>query len=108
MVHCPAGPYIGDLSDFRPRCSVHAELMSLTRAPTAYHARQYLQQNALAVMRANAARALAASGPCWPCPRAPTDPGTMLPLRYEWRCTPTTCQRVEVNPNGLGDGWRAV
>lgn len=108
MVLCPAGPYVGVLSDYRPRCALHADLMALTRAPTAYHARQYLQQNGLEIMRADAARALAATGSCWPCPRAPTDPGTMLPLRWEWQCTPTTCKKVEINPAGLGDSWRGV
>lgn len=95
-------------TDYRPRCAVNAELLNAVNAKgmpqSSYESRMYLQQNAEAFMQQERLKAVERLIPCAPCRRPPTDAGTMLPERYVVRCSPTTCERTEVNPTGLGDG----
>ena len=95
-------------TDFRPRCAVNAELVSLLEnnnmLNSSYEARMFLQHNADKLMEMNRNRAMERLAPCVPCKRPFEEDGTMNPERYVVRCTPVSCQRVEVNPNGVGDG----
>lgn len=94
-------------TDYRPRCAVNAELMTLVGAnkmvQSSYESRMYLQQNAERFMEMERQKAIDRMVPCAPCARPFTDPGTELPARYVVRCDGVTCSREEVNPQGLGD-----
>jgi len=49
-------------------------------------------------------KAFETMAPCIPCNRPHSDNGTMLPERYVVKCDTVSCQRKEVDKNGLGDG----
>jgi hypothetical protein len=95
-------------TDYRPRCVVNSELLtSVSRenmVQSSYESRMYLQNNGEQFMEEERQKAVNRLIPCAPCKRSINDPGTMLPERYIVRCDGITCNRVEVNPSGLGDG----
>lgn len=95
-------------TDYRPRCAVNAELIAalnkVGQAGSSYESRMYLQKNAEGWMEMERQRAVERLAPCAPCKRPFDTAGTMLPERYVVRCDGVTCQRVEVNPTGVGDG----
>jgi len=106
---CPSKMSDGrSFTDYRPRCNINAELLSdLSNnkiIQSSYESRVFLQNNADKIMEDNLNKAIQNLMPCAPCKRATTDPGTMYPERYVVKCDATTCSRVEINPNGLGDG----
>lgn len=109
MASCPARMADGRMfTDYRPRCAVQAELMNNLAKQnmvfSSYEARMFMQHNTEAIIDQARLRSLNNLAPCAPCQRPFSDPGTMLPERYVVRCTPTSCVRTEVNPNGVGDG----
>lgn len=95
-------------TDYRPRCIVNAELMQMVSnakmVQSSYESRIYLQRNADDVMKYERQKAMERLIPCAPCKRPFTDQGTMEPERYVVRCNSSTCERTEVNPDGIGDG----
>ena len=95
-------------TDYRSRCATNAQLMqqvaSANMMTSSYESRMYLQQNAEKLMSQNFQWAQNQILPCAQCQRPFNSEGTMLPERYVVRCSPTSCTRVEVNPNGIGDG----
>ncbi len=95
-------------TDYRSRCAVNAELMQqvakANMVSSSYESRMYLQQNAEKLMNQNFQWAQSQLLPCAPCQRPFTEDGTMLKNRYVVRCNPVSCSRVEVDPNGIGDG----
>jgi hypothetical protein len=95
-------------TDYAPRCTANARLMDLVNKAgmlqSSYESRMYLQRNAEYVMELERKRAAETISPCVPCSRPLTDPGTMEAERYVVRCDAVTCQRVETNPYGIGDG----
>ncbi len=95
-------------TDYRPRCARNAELFSMVSQAnmmkSAYESRMFLQHNTDKLMDSNRQWAIQSLAPCAPCPRPFSDAGTMLPERYMVRCDGVSCDRVEVNPNGIGDG----
>lgn len=95
-------------TDYRPRCVVNAELLKSLETKNAvqssYESRMYLQKNAEKFMEEQRLKAVERLSPCAPCVRPFSDPGTMLPERYMVKCDDVTCTRVEVNPDGVGDG----
>ena len=95
-------------TDYRSRCATNSELMmqvaNANMMSSSYESRMYLQQNAEKIMGQNFQWAQNQVLPCAPCQYPFTENGTLLPERYVVRCNPTSCSRVEVNPNGIGDG----
>ena len=95
-------------TDYRPRCIVNAELLynlASNKMPlSSYESRMFLQNNAEQVMESNRTTSLARLAPCNPFNRPFSESGTMYPERYVVRCDSTSCSKIEVNPNGLGDG----
>lgn len=95
-------------TDYRPRCAINAELMSLVAGAgmvqSSFESRMYLQRNADRVMDMQRSAGIANLAPCAPCLRPTNEAGTMLPERYVVRCDGVTCYRKEVDPQGLGDG----
>jgi hypothetical protein len=95
-------------TDYTPRCYENARLMNLVTGAnmvrSSYEARMFLQKNAEQMMDQERTRAMNTLIPCAPCKRSFSDPGTMAPERYVVRCDAVSCSRVEVNPNGIGDG----
>lgn len=95
-------------TDYNPRCSENARIMSMLDnaklVQSSYESRMFLQRNAQQVMDMERARAAETLIPCAPCSRPLTEDGTMAPSRYVVRCDAVSCQRTEVNPNGIGDG----
>jgi len=91
-------------TDYRPRCMTNSELMSelIQRQTVAssYESRMFLQQNAETIMEKSktVAQQNAQCGIC------KDNAGIIHPERYVVRCDAVTCQRQEVNPDGLGDG----
>lgn len=96
------------MTDHRGRCPKNAELMAMLgdkgMVKSSYEARMFLQANAEKFMEMERARAIERLAPCAPCNRPFNDPGTMLPEKYVVRCNGVTCDRVMVNPAGVGDG----
>lgn len=94
-------------TDYRPRCMINADMMSeltqINMVSSSYESRMYLQKNADAIMQAQQKNAVDTLL-CGPCMRPLKDVSTMHPERYVVRCDAVSCQRHEVNPNGLGDG----
>lgn len=105
---CPSKMAYAQMTDYRPRCAVNAELMGAVAAAkmtqSSYDSRMYLQRNAIKVMEQERQKAIARLSPCAPCMRPLTDAGTMEPERYVVRCDGASCTRTEVNPAGIGDG----
>ena len=95
-------------TDYRPRCEANAELFREVLANktigSSYESRMFLQHNTDAIINNERNKAVQRLMPCAPCPRSLNDPGTMLGERYVVRCNGASCDRVEVNPNGIGDG----
>lgn len=102
---CPSRMNDGRVfTDYRPKCMINQDLMqNLSQqniVSSSYESRMYLQNNAEQIMeeqKRNAYEKLK-------CSRPLTDVGTMLPERYVVRCNGVSCQKTEVNPDGLGDG----
>lgn len=95
-------------TDYRPRCNVNADLLeNLTKnnmINSSYESRLYLQQNADKIMQMDRDNAIKNLLPCNPSnPSNPSNP-TMLPEKYIVKCDHISCSRVEINPDGLGDG----
>jgi len=95
-------------TDYRPSCEANAELykqvIQNNMVASSYESRMYLQHNADELLNSERNKAIERLMPCAPCTRSLDDPGTMLGERYVVRCNGTSCDRVEVNPNGVGDG----
>jgi len=109
MSSCPARMEDGRaFTDYRPRCLTQFELLNdLAKNKmvfSSYEARMFLQHNTDMIIDRQRMNAVNNLAPCAPCTRPFRDPGTMLPERYVVKCSPTSCVRTEVNPNGLGDG----
>jgi hypothetical protein len=108
-VTCPSRMADGRaFTDYSPRCNANARLNELVSKAkmmqSSYESRMFLQHNAEKMMEMERARAIETLVPCAPCKRSTSDPGTMAPERYVVRCDAVSCQRTEVNPNGIGDG----
>lgn len=95
-------------TDYGGMCSAHSLIMKTVNpkgvALSSYESRMYLQRNAEQFMKMEFDRSVARMAPCAPCKRPNSDPGTMLPERYVYRCDGVSCAKTEVNPYGLGDG----
>lgn len=97
--HCPLKMADGRaFTDYRPRCAIDFEAIS----KNSYDYRQYMIQNAEAIMQKNRNVAYDANK-CGPCV-APFNQGTMLPEQSMIKCNASTCTFSLVNPNGLGMG----
>lgn len=92
-------------TDYRPRCNVNADLLEdLTKnnmIHSSYESRLYLQRNADKIMQSDRDNAINNLLPCTPCNNTKS---TMLPEKYMVKCDAISCSRVEINPDGLGDG----
>ena len=73
---------------------------------SSYESRVFLQENAEKLMERNRLTVLERLAPCAQCNRPFDDPGTMYPERYVVKCTPTSCEKIEVNKYGLGTSTR--
>jgi hypothetical protein len=97
-------------TDYRPRCAINAELMSdLTKqnlARSSYESRMFLQNNAEQIMERSRMLSIENLAPCAPCKRPFSDSGTMYPQKYIVKCSATSCEKIEVNPDGLGTSTR--
>ena len=94
-------------TDYRPKCMVNSDFMSYLQknkiVPSSYESRIYLQKNAEMIMKQEQKNAID-NVLCSPCPRPLTDMGTIEPERYVVKCDTVTCNRKEINPDGIGDG----
>jgi len=113
-MHCPFRMSSGNfITDYRPRCAINNEINTLLKdnnlIVSSYETRMYLQQNGLKEIKRqqNAGISQFSDMGCFPCKKSFNDAGTMHPERYVVRCNETSCERVEVNPRGLGDGRSA-
>jgi hypothetical protein len=109
--HCPIKMSDGrSFTDYRPRCIINSELMTDLNnnniIKSSYESRVFLQENAEKLMERNRILMTNNLHPCAPCGRAFNDPGTMYPERYIVKCTPTNCEKIEVNKYGLGTSTR--
>lgn len=109
--HCPLKMADGRaFTDYRPRCMVNSELLldvynnSMVRS--SYDSRMYLQENAEKLMERNRANMMENLTPCAPCTRPFAENGTMYPQQYIVRCDGVSCEKIEVNPHGLGTSTR--
>jgi len=95
-------------TDYRPRCIINSDLnesiVKNNMINSSYESRMYLQNNADTVIAEQKIKAYETMVPCIPCNRPHSDNGTMLPERYVVKCDTVSCQRKEVDKNGLGDG----
>jgi hypothetical protein len=95
-------------TNYNGRCPANAELVGMLSQNgvinSSYEVRMFLQANGEKLMEFERTRALERLAPCAPCKRPFTEQSTMEPERYVVRCTPVSCERKEVNPNGIGDG----
>ncbi len=108
---CPSRMSDGrSFTDYRPRCAINAELMSdLTKqnlARSSYESRMFLQNNAEQIMERSRMLSIENLAPCAPCKRPFSDSGTMYPQKYIVKCSATSCEKIEVNPDGLGTSTR--
>jgi len=99
---CP--PKMADgraFTDYKTRCGVQSTLMH-DKAMNSYELRQYLINNAEALMQQNRdyAEKVNACGPCM----QPWHQGTMLPEQSMVRCNESTCSVSTNDPYGLGQG----
>lgn len=94
-------------TDYRPRCAVNAELMTLVRdgkmVQSSYESRMYLQHQAEKVMDLERQKAMERMAPCAPCTRPFSELGTEAPPAFVVRCDGVTCSRTPADPNGVGD-----
>ena len=109
--HCPIRMSDGrSFTDYRPRCAINAELYNdlamKKMVGSSYESRMFLQENADMIMERSRLTTLNNLTPCAPCTRPFSDSGTMLPQQYVVKCSATSCEKVEVNPNGLGTSTR--
>lgn len=109
--HCPLRMSDGrSFTDYRPRCEINSELFSdlkQNKMPSSsYESRMFLQQNADLIMERSRLNTLENMMPCAPCQRPFSDSGTMYPQKYVVKCSATNCEKVEVNPSGLGTSTR--
>ena len=97
-------------TDYRPRCAVNAELLDdlakKNMIKSSYESRMFLQQNADMIMERSRQQSVNNLMPCAPCKRPFSESGTMYPQRYVVKCSATNCEKVEVNPDGLGTSTR--
>jgi hypothetical protein len=89
-------------TDYRSRCGINFPTSTGLNNYDSYSYRQHLMHNGEAFLDAwrGAAYTAAQCGPC----AEPFVSGTMLPERLRESCDAARCQRVEVNPNGIGLG----
>lgn len=109
--HCPVKMSDGrSFTDYRPRCQVNAELLndlaSKNMLKSSYESRMFLQENAEMIMERSRLQSLQNLAPCAPCLRSHDEAGTMYPQQYIVKCSATNCEKIEVNPNGLGTSTR--
>lgn len=109
--HCPIKMSDGrSFTDYRPRCSINAELLGDLKnskmMSSSYESRMFLQQNADLIMERNRLTSLENMAPCAPCQRPFSDAGTMYPQKYIVKCSSTNCEKILVNPDGLGTSTR--
>jgi hypothetical protein len=97
-------------TDYRPRCQVNAELFNdlsiQNKMKSSYESRMFLQENANMIMERSRMQTIQNLAPCAPCSRNLDDAGTMYPQRYVVKCSATNCEKIEVNPDGLGTSTR--
>lgn len=108
---CPVRMSDGrSFTDYRPRCAINAELMTDLKkqnvARSSYESRIFLQNNAEEIMERSRMYSIENLAPCAPCTRPFSDPGTMYPQKYIVKCSATSCEKIEVNPDGLGTSTR--
>lgn len=111
LSHCPMKMSDGRcFTDYRPRCAVNAELLDdLAKKniiKSSYESRMFLQQNAEMIMERSRQSSIERLAPCAPCNRSLNEAGTMYPQRYIVKCSTTNCEKIEVNPDGLGTSTR--
>lgn len=91
-------------TDYRPRCMVNNDIVSeLTKQDminSSYESRMYLQRNAEQIIEKQMKDAMAKVN-CLPCS---DKVNTMLPESYMIHCDTVSCQRQQIDSNGLGDG----
>jgi hypothetical protein len=109
--HCPIKMADGRaFTDYRPRCMVNSELLSdvhnNSMVRSSYESRMFLQENAEKLMERNRQTMLKNLAPCAPCKRPFSDQGTMYPQQYIVKCDGVSCEKIEVNPGGLGTSTR--
>jgi hypothetical protein len=94
-------------TDYRPRCQVNAELFNdlsiQNKMKSSYESRMFLQENANMIMERSRMQTIQNLAPC---SRNLDDAGTMYPQRYVVKCSATNCEKIEVNPDGLGTSTR--
>ena len=94
-------------TDYKPRCAVNEELNSMltnnNQQVSSYNIRMYLQQNALKEMERQRNNSLYDVADCVPCKNI-VNKDIVHPERYVVSCNEISCNRKEINPNGLGDG----
>jgi hypothetical protein len=73
---------------------------------SSYESRMFLQENAEKLMERNRQTMLKNLAPCAPCKRPFSDQGTMYPQQYIVKCDGVSCEKIEVNPGGLGTSTR--
>ena len=97
-------------TDYRPRCAVNADLMTdlsnNSMIKSSYDSRVFLQNNAEKIIEMNKMNATNNLAPCAPCSRPIDVSGTMYPERYIVKCTPSSCEKIEINKHGLGTSTR--
>lgn len=101
--NCP--PKMSDgrhFTDYRPRCAVNYPADFKNAPMNSYDYRQYLINNAEALMSANLDRAFKDNA-CGPCVE-PFNQGTMLPEQNMQECNASTCKIWTSDTNGLGLG----
>lgn len=105
---CPSRMNDGrSFTDYRPKCVYNSDYMSdLYKndiTASSYESRLFLQNNAEKIMeqqRKAAMDKLLCGVSCY----KNNEQGTMHPERYVVHCDQVSCNRKEVNPQGLGDG----
>lgn len=88
-------------TDYRPRCAVYNSYAppDVTNG-NSYDSRMFLIHNAEKIIQEERTKAFDLQRQTCPC----TGGNTQMPEKYVVRCTPTSCTRTMVNPNGVGDG----
>ena len=106
---CPTKMSDGRLfTDYRTRYAVDNELLNKITdnniIKSSYETRMYLQKNAENIMKQNYDATVNNIMSCAPCTADLKSPGTMLPEKYKTVCNEVSCNKMEVYPDGLGDG----
>lgn len=110
-IQCPIKMSDGrSFTDYRPRCNINAELYGDVKnsgsMASSYESRMFLQKNADMIMERSRMNSVNNLMPCAPCKRPFSDSGTMYPEKYIVKCSATSCEKILVNPDGLGTGTR--